>query len=76
MTPESPEDCLSEAAEFERLASLSKTVAARQTLQSMAFHWRKLAERARERAKERASERPSLRFPRLWARATWPRREN
>lgn len=53
MTAESPEDCLREAEECERLAGLSTTVASRQILQSMAYHWRKLAERAAERRSRR-----------------------
>jgi hypothetical protein len=53
MAPDSPEDCLREAEECDRLAGLSQTVATRQILQSVAFHWRKLAERAAERVNER-----------------------
>jgi hypothetical protein len=53
MTPESPEHCLREAEECERLAGQSATVATRQILQSVAFHWRKLAERAAERRSRR-----------------------
>ena len=68
MTPDSPEHCLREAAECERLASLSRTVATRQILQSVAFHWRKLA--------EKADERPGLPFPWPRARAIGPRSEN
>ena len=49
MVPESPDHCLREAEECDRLAGLSRTVASRQILQSVAFHWRKLAERAAER---------------------------
>ena len=55
MVPESPDHCLREAEECERLAGLSRTVASRQILQSVAFHWRKLAERAAERLSMRAS---------------------
>jgi hypothetical protein len=55
MAPESPEDCLREAEECDRLAGLSRTVATRQILQSVAFHWRKLAEKAAERLRMRAS---------------------
>ena len=54
MTPESPEHCLREAEECDRLAGLSQTVATRQILQSVAFHWRKLAERTNERVIKRA----------------------
>jgi CheY-like chemotaxis protein len=53
--PDSPENCLREAEECERLAGLSGTVATRQILQSVAFQWRKLAERAAERRSMRAS---------------------
>jgi CheY-like chemotaxis protein len=49
VVPESPEHCLREAEECTRLAGLSRTVATRQILQSVAFHWQKLAERAAER---------------------------
>lgn len=60
VVPESPEHCLREADECDRLAGLSGTVATRQILQSVAFHWRKLAERAAERLDLRAS-RPAAR---------------
>jgi CheY-like chemotaxis protein len=53
VVPESPEHCLREAEECDRLAGLSGTVATRQILQSMAFHWRQLAERNAERVNER-----------------------
>jgi CheY-like chemotaxis protein len=56
VVPNSPEHCLREAEECDRLAALSGTVATRQILQSVAFHWRKLAERTAER---RVSSRPS-----------------
>jgi CheY-like chemotaxis protein len=52
--PDSPEHCLREAEECDRLAGLSRSVAIRQILQSVAFHWRKLAERAAERPSIRA----------------------
>lgn len=55
VVPDSPEHCLREAEECDRLAGLSRTVATRQVLQSMAFHWRKLAERATERLGARAA---------------------
>ena len=55
VVPESPEHCLREAEECDRLAGLSGTVATRQILQSVAFHWRKLAERHAERVSKRAS---------------------
>jgi CheY-like chemotaxis protein len=55
MAPDSPEHCLREAEECDRLARLSETAATRQILQSVAFHWRKLAERATERRSARAS---------------------
>ncbi|HZX82333.1 MAG TPA: hypothetical protein VFF19_02125, partial [Reyranella sp.] len=54
MAPDSPEHCLREAEECDRLAGLSRTVATRQVLQSVAFHWRKLAERTNERVDRRA----------------------
>ena len=54
VAPDSPEHCLREAEECDRLAGLSQTVATRQVLQSVAFHWRKLAERADERVNKRA----------------------
>jgi CheY-like chemotaxis protein len=54
MGPDSPEQCLREAEECDRLAGLSQTVATRQILQSVAFHWRKLAERTNERVVKRA----------------------
>jgi CheY-like chemotaxis protein len=55
VVPDSPEHCLREAEECDRLAGLSETAAIRQILQSVAFHWRKLAERATERRSARAS---------------------
>ena len=55
VVPETPEHCLSEAEECERLAGLSRTVATRQILRSVGFHWRKLAERTAERVAQRAS---------------------
>ena len=54
VVPDSPEHCLREAEECDRLAGLSQTVATRQILQSVAFHWRKLAERSAERVNLRA----------------------
>jgi CheY-like chemotaxis protein len=54
MVPDSPEHCLREAEECDRLAGLSRSVAIRQVLRSVAFHWRKLAERAAERPSTRA----------------------
>lgn len=54
VVPDSPEHCLREAEECDRLAGLSETAATRQILQSVAFHWRKLAERATERLDARA----------------------
>jgi len=59
VVPESPEHCLKEAEECDRLAGLSRTVATRQILQSVAFHWRKLAERNAERVDERLKIRAS-----------------
>jgi CheY-like chemotaxis protein len=55
MVPESPEHCLREAEECDRLAGLSQTAATRQILRSVGFHWRKLAERTAERVAQRAS---------------------
>ena len=55
VVPETPEQCLSEAEECDRLAGLSRTVATRQILRSVGFHWRKLAERTAERVDQRAS---------------------
>ena len=60
VVPESPEHCLREAEECDWLAGLSGTVATRQILQSVAFHWRKLAERNAERVDERLRMRASL----------------
>lgn len=57
VVPESPEQCLREAEECDRLAGLSGTVATRQILQSVAFHWRKLAEKNAERLDERLNRR-------------------
>jgi CheY-like chemotaxis protein len=54
VVPESPEQCLREAEECDRLAGLSQTVATRQILRSVGFHWRKLAERTNERVNMRA----------------------
>ena len=54
VVPDSPEHCLREAEECDRLAGLSRSVATRQVLQSVAFHWRKLGERATERLSARA----------------------
>lgn len=54
VVPDSPEHCLREAEECDRLAGLSRTVATRQILQSVAFHWRKLAGRSAERVSMRA----------------------
>jgi hypothetical protein len=45
------EECLREAAECDRLASLANTLATRNMMRVAAFHWRKLAERAAERQK-------------------------
>ena len=59
VAPDSPEHCLREAEECDRLAGLSRTVATRQILQSVAFHWRKLAERNAERVDERFNRRAS-----------------
>ena len=55
MVPDLPEDCLREAEECDRLAGLWGTVATRQILRSVGFHWRNLAERTAERVAKRAS---------------------
>jgi CheY-like chemotaxis protein len=55
VVPDSPEHCLREAEECDRLVGLSRTVATRQILQTVAFHWRKLAERSADRVSRRAS---------------------
>jgi CheY-like chemotaxis protein len=55
VVPDSPEHCLREAEECDRLAGLSQTAATRQVLRSVGFHWRKLAERTAERVAKRAS---------------------
>ena len=54
MGPDSPEHCLREAEECDRLAGLSRSVAICQILQSVAFHWRKLAGKGRRAAEHRA----------------------
>ena len=66
MVPESPEHCLQEAEECERLAGLSRTVATRQILQSVASHWRRLSDRTAERVATRA--RPAATGPRTGTR--------
>jgi len=48
---ESREDCLREAAEYDRLAQLANTQATRALLALAAFQWRKLAEKAAKRQK-------------------------
>jgi hypothetical protein len=48
---ESPEDCLREASECDRLADLANTRATRALLALAAFQWRKLADKAAERQK-------------------------
>ena len=55
MSMESPEECLREAEECERLAGLARSIASRQMIMVIAFKWRRLAERAAER---RRSDRP------------------
>ena len=57
MVPDSPEHCLREAEECDRLAGLSRTAATRQILQSVSFQWRQLAKRASQRADERLDKR-------------------
>jgi CheY-like chemotaxis protein len=66
VVPESPEHCLREAEECDRLAGLSRTVATRQILQAVAFHWRKLGERGAQRSGRRAI--PPATAPRAGAR--------
>jgi hypothetical protein len=48
---ETPEECLREAEECERLAGLARSIATRQIMTVVAFQWRKLAEKAAERCK-------------------------
>jgi hypothetical protein len=48
---ESREDCLREASECDRLATLANTRATRALLALAAFQWRKLADKAAERQK-------------------------
>ena len=46
---DSCEECLREAAEYDRLAALAATSFTRNMMKVAAFHWRKLAEKAAER---------------------------
>jgi len=48
---DTPEDCLREATECDRLAELANTHATRALLAVAAFQWRKLPEKAAERKK-------------------------
>jgi len=59
MSMNSPEECLREAEECERLAGLARSVASRGMLTVIAFKWRRLAERAAERRS--ASRAPDIR---------------
>ena len=52
---ESPEECLREAEECDRLAGLARSIATRQIMTAMASQWRGLAERAAERRSHRHS---------------------
>jgi hypothetical protein len=54
MTVESAEQCLAEAAECDRLATLARSTAMRQTLLAFAFKWRALAEAAARRERSRS----------------------
>jgi hypothetical protein len=58
---ETPEECLREAEECERLAGLARSIATRRIMTVVAFQWRKLAEKAAERRKSSSS-------------CVWPRR--
>jgi hypothetical protein len=51
---ETPEECLREAEECERLGGLARSIATRQ-LMAVAFQWRKLAEKAADRSKTKSS---------------------
>jgi hypothetical protein len=52
---ESPEECLREAEEYERLAGVARSIATRQIMTVVAFKWRKLAEKGTERGKPTSS---------------------
>lgn len=52
---ETPEECLREAEECERLAGLARSIATRQIMTVVAFKWRKLAEKGAERGKPTSS---------------------
>ena len=52
---ETPEECLREAEECERLAGLARSIATRRIMTVVAFQWRKLAEKAAERRKSSSS---------------------
>jgi hypothetical protein len=47
---ESPEECLREAEEYERLAGLACSIATRQIMTVVAFKWRTLADEVRNAA--------------------------
>jgi hypothetical protein len=57
MLMESKDQCLEEAAECDRLATLARSSAMRQTLRAFAFKWRALAEAAARRESRAASTR-------------------
>ena len=52
---ETPEECLREAEECERLAGLARSIATRQIMTVAAFKWRQLAEKVAERRKPSSS---------------------
>jgi hypothetical protein len=52
---ESPEECLREAEECERLAGLARSIATRKIMIVVAFKWRKLADKGAERGKPTSS---------------------
>ena len=55
MSMESPEECLREAEECDRLAGLARSIATRQMLAVLAAKWRALAKTAAERLNQRHS---------------------
>jgi hypothetical protein len=55
MGMESPEECLREAEECDRLAGLARSIATRQMLAVLASKWRALANTAAERLNQRHS---------------------
>ena len=55
MSMDSPEECLREAEECDRLAGLARSIATRQMLAVLASNWRALAKAAVERRSHRHS---------------------